>query len=107
MGAFGGGLGASGEVCGAVAGGLAALGLKYGRGRVDEKEDPRMWTEAREFMKRFREEIGRGSIYCRDIVGVDWTDPEATKKFYRSERLMDCIRMSGETSRLLGEFLQK
>jgi len=107
MGTFGGGLGASGEVCGAVVGALAVLGLKYGRGKKEEKEDPRMWTEAREFMRRFREEISHGSIYCRDIAGVDWTDPEATKKFYHSGKLMDCIRMSGKTSRLLGEFLQK
>jgi C_GCAxxG_C_C family probable redox protein len=107
MGAFGGGLGASGGVCGAVAGGLASLGLKYGRGKEEEREDPRMWSEAREFMRRFKEEIGRGSINCRDIAGVDWADPEATKRFYRSEKLMDCIRISGETSRLLGEFLRK
>ena len=30
---FGGGMGCKGEVCGAVAGGIIVIGLKYGRGR--------------------------------------------------------------------------
>jgi len=107
MAPFGGGFGATGEVCGAVAGALAALGLKYGRGKKDEREDPRMWAEAREYMKRFCAECGNGSVYCRDIAGVDWTDAEATKQFYRSDRLKDCIRMCGDAARLLGEFLKK
>ncbi len=107
MGAFGGGLGAGGDVCGAVVGGLAALGLKYGRGKAEERENPKIWLEAREFVKRFREEIGGGSIYCRDLAKVDWKDPEATRKFYRSENLQDCIRMSGKAAKLLGEFLEK
>jgi C_GCAxxG_C_C family probable redox protein len=107
MGAFGGGLAANGDVCGAVAGALAALGLKYGRGTAEEREDPRIWAEGRRFQHRFREECGKGSIYCRDIAGVDWTDPEATKAFYKSDRLRDCIRMCGDAARLLGEFLEK
>ena len=66
MGAFGGGLGGNGEVCGAVAGALAVVGLKFSRGREEEKEDPKMWDYAHELLKRFREEIVKkhGNITC-------------------------------------------
>ena len=48
MGAFAGGLGANGEVCGALVGALAVVGLRFGRNREDEKEDPKMWSYTRE-----------------------------------------------------------
>jgi C_GCAxxG_C_C family probable redox protein len=72
MGAFGGGLGGNGEVCGALAGALGVLGLRFSRGREEEKEDPRMWTYSQELMERFRKEIvkNQGSIHCRDIARV-------------------------------------
>ena len=57
MGAFGGGLGGNGEVCGALAGGLAVLGLRYSRAQSDEKENPKMWADAQEMVRRFRDEI--------------------------------------------------
>ncbi len=104
MGAYGGGLG-SGEVCGAVFGALAVFGLQFSRGRDEEKENIRMWALVREFLKRFREEIGQGRIYCRDIAGVDWSDVNAVKAFYRSEKLQACRDLTGATARLLGEFM--
>ena len=86
MGAFGGGLGGNGEVCGAVAGGLAVLGLRYSRAHQEEKEDPRMWADAEELVRRFRDEIVRkdGSILCRDISQIDWKDREQVKTSLRS-----------------------
>jgi len=54
---FGGGLGGHGEVCGAAVGGLAAIGLLFGRDKVGEEVDMRMWMYSREFLKRFKKEI--------------------------------------------------
>jgi hypothetical protein len=104
VGAYGGGLGA-GEVCGAVFGALAVFGMQFSRGKDEEKENPRMWTFVREFLERFREEIGHGKIYCRDIAGVDWSDVNAVKAFYKSENLLACRDLTGATARLLGEFM--
>ena len=106
MGAYGGGLGA-GEVCGAVFGALAVFGLQFSRGKDEEKENLRMWAFVREFLERFREEIGQGTIYCRDIAGVDWSDVNALKAFYKSEKLLACRDLNGATARLLGEFMER
>ena len=108
MGAFGGGLGSNGEVCGALAGGLAVLGLLYSRAREDEKENPQMWVAAHELVRRFRDEIVKqnGSILCRDISGVDWTDREQAREFYRGDQVKKCVRIVGETAELLGEMLE-
>jgi len=109
MGAFGGGLGGNGEVCGALAGGLAVLGLCYSRAHQEEKENPRMWKDAEELVRRFRDEIVQlnGSILCRDISQIDWKDREQVKAFYKGDKVKDCMRIVGETAMLLGELLER
>ena len=78
---FGGGIGRRGEVCGAVTGGIMALGIKYGRG---EKEDgavaDAMYVKTREFMDRFVTQ--HGSCLCRELLdGCDLTTEEGQKTF--------------------------
>jgi C_GCAxxG_C_C family probable redox protein len=109
MGAFGGGLGGNGDVCGAVAGGLGALGLRFSRAKEEELEDLRMWTYTREFLKRFREEIvkNHAGIRCWDIVQVDWTDRAQAKNFYTSGKTRECSRIVGETAKLIGEMIER
>ncbi len=109
MGAFGGGLGGNGEVCGAVVGGLAVLGMRFGRGREEEKEDPLLWVYAQELLKRFREELSPnpGQILCREIAGVDWYDRTQVKQFYKGEKALACGRMVGDVTRLIGEILER
>jgi len=107
MGAFGGGLGANGEVCGAVIGGLAVLGLKFSRAEDDENEDLRMWSFTRELLWRFEDEIVGGGILCHDIAKVDWTNMKQVKAFYKSDALIKCQRITGETARLVGELLDR
>lgn len=108
MGAFGGGLGGNGEVCGAVAGALAVMGLRFSRAREEEKEDPKMWAYAQEVLSRFREIVkDHGGIRCRDIVDVDWKDREQARAFYKSEKVLECGRIVGDTVRMVGELLQR
>jgi C_GCAxxG_C_C family probable redox protein len=108
MGAFGGGLGGNGEVCGAVAGALAVIGLRFSRSREDEKEDPRMWSYAQEALQRFREIAKKhGGILCRDITKLDWKDREQAKSFYKSEKVLECGRIVGETAQMVGELLER
>lgn len=109
MGGFGGGLGGNGEVCGAVAGAIAALGLRFSRGGEGEKEDPRMWACARELLRRFREELSPkpGRILCREIAEVDWNEREQVKQFYKGEKALVCRRLIGDTARLIGEILEQ
>ena len=110
MGAFAGGLGANGELCGSLVGALAVLGLKFGRNREDEKEDPRMWSYTRELLKRFREEIVQrhGSIRCREITGIDWMNRGQVTSFYLpNEIFLECTRIVGDTAKLIGEILER
>jgi C_GCAxxG_C_C family probable redox protein len=108
MGAFGGGLGGNGEVCGAVVGALAVLGLRFGRGTEQEKEDPKMSPYSKEILQRFREIVkNHGGILCRDIAGVDWKDREQAKAFYKSEKIVECRRIVGDTAYMVGELLER
>ena len=66
-----------------------------------------MWALTREFLRRFREEVGQGKLHCRDIAGVDWTDVPAVKAFYKSEKILACRDLTGATARLLGEFMER
>ncbi len=108
MGAFGGGLGGNGEVCGAVVGGLAALGIRLSRAAEEEKEDRRMWRFTEELVRRFRKEISPapGKILCSEIVGVDWKDRDQVKEFY-SEKSKVCLALVGDTARMIGELLDR
>ena len=109
VGAFGGGLCGNGEVCGALVGALASVGLCYSRARQDEKEDVRMWKVADELFRRFRDEIvdQEGTIRCREIAGVDWKDRTQARAFYQSDKIKRCYQIVGETAQLLGEILEK
>ena len=107
MAAFGGGLGGNGEICGAVVGALGVLGLRFGRGREEEKEDPKMGAYAKEVLQRFREIVkNHGGILCREIAGVDWKDRDQARAYYRSEKIVECRRIVGETAYMVGELLE-
>jgi C_GCAxxG_C_C family probable redox protein len=109
LGAFGGGLGGNGGVCGALVGGLATIGLRFSRGREEEKEDPRMWTYAHELFDRFRDEIVKehGGISCQEIVHVDWRDRDQVKSFYSGDKRLECRRIVGEAAKLVGDLLER
>ena len=109
MGAFGGGLGGNGEVCGAVVGALAVMGQRFSRASEAEKEDPKMWSYAGEVFERFQKEIAKkhGSILCREIARVNWRDREQTRSFYKSERVLECGRIVGDVAVLVGELLER
>jgi C_GCAxxG_C_C family probable redox protein len=70
---FAGGIGSTGSVCGAVAGGVMALGLLREPGKTMEEMLAGMKL-AQEFRRRFEAE--KGSIDCRDLTGLDLTTPE-------------------------------
>jgi hypothetical protein len=68
-----------------------------------------MWAFTHELLKRFREEIipQRSGLLCREIAGVDWTDRDQVKNFYKGEKAVECGRIVGDTARLVGELLER
>lgn len=97
---FGGGIGRKGEVCGAVTGGIMALGAKYGRG---EKEDgtaaDATYAKTREFMSQFAGK--HGSCLCRELLNGCNLATEEGQKFFREKDLKNkvcipCVRSAVE-----------
>jgi C_GCAxxG_C_C family probable redox protein len=71
--ALAGGVGFSGELCGALTGGACLLGLFDGRGDENEAADPRLNIMVNELMDWFAAKYGAeyGGIRCREITADD------------------------------------
>ena len=80
--AFGGGIGGTGSLCGALTGGVIAIGQKYGSNKPIPEGRGKAYSLALKFYKRFQEK--HGSVLCRDLVGYDLTDPRERKKAWDS-----------------------
>ena len=75
---FGGGIGRTGDWCGAVTGALLVIGLKYGRVRAaDTAAKDKTYALVREFVRRFRE--GHGTVRCNDLLGCEMGTPAGDK----------------------------
>ncbi|HID29051.1 MAG TPA: C_GCAxxG_C_C family protein [Desulfobacterales bacterium] len=109
MTAFGGGIASHGGPCGALTGGVSFLGSLLGRDVPEEKDDPILWKACREFYSRFEIEVaGKYSgMNCQDIAGVDWSDREQARAFYKGEGVVECRKNTGKAARILGEILEK
>jgi C_GCAxxG_C_C family probable redox protein len=80
---FGGGIGRTGLVCGAITGAVIAAGSRYGRGSADFDRD-KLYEISRSLVLSFTEEFG--SSGCRELIGVDLTD-KADRKRALEERV--------------------
>jgi C_GCAxxG_C_C family probable redox protein len=103
MSGFGGGVGGTREnVCGAVTGAVAAIGLIYGRPNPLEGNRERPYEVTREFVGRFRASFGMTT--CEALVG-DLTregTPEA-----EAARKARCARFTLQAIRACIDTLQK
>ena len=79
---FAGGIGNTGAVCGAVVGGVMAIGLKLGRADTIEGMLQNLGV-AREFRQRFETEMGE--IGCRELTGLDLTAEEDLAQLMSSD----------------------
>ena len=76
---FGGGMGRTGETCGAVTGALMAIGLAHAKTAPNEdaaREKGYQLTQ--EFLARFQAK--HHTTRCRDLIGFDLTTPEGRKQ---------------------------
>ena len=73
MNALAGGIGFTGELCGALTGGACLLGVYAGKGTPDEEDDPRLMFMLEDLVKWFKSEYGQafGGIRCAEILGDD------------------------------------
>jgi len=83
---MGGIAGQSQAPCGAVSAAAVFLGLKH-RCSLSDKEKAKAArnqsrAEASEYVRYFEERFG--SITCKDLIGVDFSDPEAVRQWRTS-----------------------
>lgn len=72
---FGGGMGHTGEVCGAVTGALLVLGLKYGQDDPENRYAKLMnYLTVQDFVSRFRKR--NGTINCSELIKYDLGDEQ-------------------------------
>lgn len=68
-----GGVGFTGELCGALTGGASLLGLYAGKGTPEQEEDPRLIFMIEDLVKWFKVEYGVqfGGMRCEEILAGD------------------------------------
>jgi C_GCAxxG_C_C family probable redox protein len=105
-GAFGGGMGRMGEICGAVSGALMVIGLKYGKTKAeDEETKEKCYSLVREFVSKFKER--NGSILCRELLGYDINTPEGLE-LIKKENLFStrCPKFVRDSAEIIEQILE-
>jgi len=76
---FGAGMARKQDVCGAVSGGIQAIGFAHGRGLNGDKAATQVaYGKVRELISRFETE--NGSRLCRTLLGCDMETPEGRER---------------------------
>ena len=104
---FGAGMARQGQVCGAVTGGILALGLKYGRGATDRSATEETYHKTTLLMTEF--ERRHGSCSCRVLLeGCDLRTPEGQKHFKDHDLLhKTCKGCVQSVSEILGPLMEE
>ena len=103
--AFAGGIGNTGAVCGAVAGAVMAIGLIKDRGKTFDEMMSALGTAA-EFRRRFESEME--TISCRELTGLDLTEPVDIKQLMDSDVLQTvCFPAVAAAHRLVVDLLRE
>ena len=103
--AFGGGIGRCGSLCGALTGGVMALGTKYGTNEPSLEKRLQAYELAQKFYKQF--ERHHGSVLCRELIGYDLSNPEELEKARKAkvfeEKCVNFVKKTVETLVKLSE----
>jgi C_GCAxxG_C_C family probable redox protein len=103
---FGAGMGRKGEVCGALTGGIIAIGIKYGRGEIDDKTaTENTYAKTKELMEKFQER--QGSFICKELLdGCDLTTEEGQLYFRENDMFNSvCKKCVGNVVQILENIL--
>lgn len=91
--------------CGILTGGLMALGLLIGRGEPEQGLDGLLpiMNPAQELKGLLEKELG--SVSCKELTGVDFTNLEQAVTFLVSEGHAKCIERVGLGAQLTARFI--
>ena len=102
---FGGGIGHSGEMCGAVSGAIMVIGLARGYAVYDKEQKEACYGLAHAFLERFNAQYG--SLSCPGLLGLNIGDPVDLEQA-RELNLFHtrCPQFVGEAARIVAELLE-
>lgn len=91
------GIGGSGCACGAVSGGVMALGMVFGRSEAKDPKVAKTMKLSAELHDRFRE--NRKHVCCKILTrGMD---------FGKKEHLNQCVAITGEVAEIVAEIIAR
>lgn len=95
-----------GEICGAVSGGVLALGLVYGFDQPEaRKENELMVEKIHEFEDRFKEL--HETVVCRELLGGwDFGKPDEAAKIMGENLVRNCPEYCADVCDILDDMLQ-
>jgi C_GCAxxG_C_C family probable redox protein len=82
---FGGGIGWCGSICGALSGSLMAVGIKFGSDEAGAEKQAMAYAYPTKLYKQFEKQYG--TVYCRDLIKYDLSNPEEAAKA-RQEKVL-------------------
>lgn len=96
---FGGGIGYCGSVCGALSGGVMALGIKCGTNEPSLEKRLKTYKLAQKLYRLF--EKNHGSVLCRQLIGYDLTNSKELEKARKAnvfdEKCVNFVRKTIES----------
>jgi C_GCAxxG_C_C family probable redox protein len=106
MAPFGGGVSRCDELCGAVTGAVAAIGMVFGRDGEEAAESKELCYElTRRFVKEFRRL--RGATHCTDLLGINLSDAAQLQRAQDEEYFRkECPGIVGDSVRLVVEVIE-
>jgi C_GCAxxG_C_C family probable redox protein len=103
---FGGGIGRTDNICGAVSGAVMVLGLKFGPKNPSEREAK---AKAYEMTNEFIQEYARrhGAVSCTGLLGYNMSQPGEREKAVVNNAFAGCRDVVRNAGKLLEEFLAR
>jgi C_GCAxxG_C_C family probable redox protein len=93
----------TGGMCGAVSGGIMAIGLALGRTAPSDDINP-CYQAVRAFLESFSAQYQ--ALSCLELTGVHLGTPEGQAAFREKEQIKMCTDYVGEATRMVVEIVE-
>ena len=97
------GISRTGGMCGAVSGGIMAIGLTMGRSSPMDAVEP-CYEAVREFLEKFTAQFG--ALNCPELTGVQLGTQEGQVAFKEKGLIEKCTNYVGEAARMVVEIVE-
>ena len=103
---FGGGLGHTGDVCGAITGAIMAFGIQFGRDQANDKKiRDELYLLVEHFINDIKNELG--AIDCLDLIGIPINTEEGIKEYRENNLHLKCREFIQTISQIAKEYLDQ